>query len=133
MFYLLKKEGLTMDDFHYEIKKLTRIRKAIPKPDENTLMQKVVTKETMNRYLGGKYAGQVGGSVAIASDTKHLKTFEDYYGLRLDYKLSNGKYEFYLEERIKFTDGDEIWEVFNDGTQRLRGVYNEDLGKFISK
>ena len=40
MFYLLKKEGLTMDDFHYEIKKLTRIRKAIPKPDENTLMQK---------------------------------------------------------------------------------------------
>ena len=53
--------------------------------------------------------------------------------LCLDYKLSNGKYEFYLEERIKFTDGDEIWEVFNDGTQRLRGVYNEDLGKFISK
>ena len=197
---LLKEEGLTMDDFHYmmqkhanaltpnEIKKLTRIRKAIPKPDENTLMQKVVTKETMNRYLGGKYAGEVGGSVAIASDTKHLKTFEDYYyGLRLDYKLSNGKYEFYLEEgscgvirfksteipdkiiipkggtfdewnypftstgftsgnngrlgvpewnlpeRIKFTDGDEIWEVFNDGAQRLRGVYKEDLGKFISK
>ncbi|EGD34537.1 MULTISPECIES: hypothetical protein [unclassified Capnocytophaga] len=197
---LLKKEGLTMDDFHYmmqkhanaltpnEIKKLTRIRKAIPKPDKNTLMQKVVTKETMNRYIEGKYAGEVGGSVAIASDTKHLKTFEDYYyGLRLDYKLSNGKYEFYLEEgscgvirfkstevpdkiiipkggtfdewnypftstgftsgnngrlgvpewnlpeRIKFTDGDEIWEVFNDGTQRLRGVYNEDLGKFISK
>lgn len=130
MSYLLKREGLTMDDFHYEIKKLTRIRKAIPKPNENTLMQKVVTKETMNRYLGGKYAGPV----AIASDTKHLKTFEDYYyGLRLDYKLSNGKYEFYLEERIKFTDGDEIWEVFNDGTQRLRGVYNEDLGKFISK
>jgi len=87
-----------MDDFHYEIKKLTRIRKAIPKPDENTLMQKVVTKETMNRYLEGKYTGEVGGSVAIASDTKHLKTFEDYYyGLRLDYKLSNGKYEFYLE------------------------------------
>ena len=28
-----------------------------------------------------------------------------------------------LPERIKFTDGDEIWEVFNDGTQRLRGVY----------
>lgn len=126
MFYLLKKEGLTMDDFHYEIKKLTRIRKAIPKPDENTLMQKVVTKETMNRYLEGKYAGQVGGSVAIASDTKHLKTFEDYYGLRLDYKLSNGKYEFYLEERIKFTDSDEIWEVFNNGTQRLRGVYKNN-------
>ena len=44
----------------------------------------------------------------------------------MDYKLSNGKYEFYLEERIKFTDGDEIWEVFNDGTQRLRGVYKNN-------
>jgi len=41
--------------------------------------------------------------------------------------------EWNLPERIKITDGDEIWEVFNDGTQRLRGVYNEDLGKFISK
>ena len=46
--------------------------------------------------------------------------------MRLDYKQSNGKYEFYLEERIKFTDGDEIWEVFNDGTQRLRGVYKNN-------
>ena len=46
--------------------------------------------------------------------------------LCLDYKLSNGKYEFYLEERIKFTDGDEIWEVFNDGIQRLRGVYKNN-------
>jgi len=59
VFYLLKKEGLTMDDFHYEIKKLTRIRKAIPKPDENTLMQKVITED-----------------VAIVVDTKHLKTIE---------------------------------------------------------
>ena len=138
MFYLLKKEGLTMDDFHYmiqkhanaltpnEIKKLTRIRKAIPKPDENTLMQKVITEDMANKYLDGTY-NTIGGSVAIASDTKHLKTFEDYYyGLRLDYKLSNGKYEFYLEERIKFTDGDEIWEVFNDGAQRLRGVYKNN-------
>ena len=41
--------------------------------------------------------------------------------------------EWNLPERIKITDGDEIWEVFNDGTQRLRGVYNEDLGEFISK
>ena len=52
MFYLLKKEGLTMDDFHYmmqkhanaltpnEIKKLTRIRKAIPKPDVSVFPQK---------------------------------------------------------------------------------------------
>ena len=163
-----------------EIKKLTRIRKAIPKPNENTLMQKVITEDMANKYLDGTY-NTIGGSVARAVDTKHLKTIEDYYyGLRLDYKLSNGKYEFYLEEgscgvirfksteipdkiiipkggtfdewnypftstgftsgnngrlgvpewnlpeRIKFTDGDEIWEVFNDGTQRLRGVYKNN-------
>ena len=60
-----------MDDFHYmmqkhanaltpnEIKKLTRIRKAIPKPDKNTLMQKVITED-----------------VARAVDTKHLKTIK---------------------------------------------------------
>jgi len=56
-----------------------------------------------------------------------------------DYPLTSGNNdrlgvpERNLPERIKFTDGDEIWEVFNDGTQRLRGVYKEDLGKFISK
>lgn len=48
-----------MDDFHYEIKKLTRIRRTIPKPDENTLMQKVITED-----------------VARAVDTKHLKTIK---------------------------------------------------------
>ena len=34
--------------------------------------------------------------------------------------------EWNLPERIKFIDGDEIWEVFNDGTQRLRGVYKNN-------
>ena len=75
MFYLLKKEGLTMDDFHYEIKKLTKIREAIPKPDENTLMQKVITEDMANKYLDGTY-NTIGGSVARAVDTKHLKTIK---------------------------------------------------------
>lgn len=61
-----------------EIKKLTRIRKAIPKPDENTLMQKVITEDMANKYLDGTY-NTIGGSVARAVDTKHLKTIEDYY------------------------------------------------------
>ena len=34
--------------------------------------------------------------------------------------------EWNLPEKIKFTDGDEIWEVFNDGAQRLRGVYKNN-------
>ena len=60
-----------MDDFHYmiqkhanaltpnEIKKLTRIRRTIHKPDENTLMQKVITED-----------------VVRVVDTKHLKTIK---------------------------------------------------------
>jgi hypothetical protein len=95
---LLKKEGLTMDDFRYmmlknvnaltesEIRKLANIRRALPKPNEKTLMQKVIPADDIEQYISGQYFG-VQGSIAIASDAKHLKTFEDYYyGLRLDYK-----------------------------------------------
>ena len=195
---LLKREGLSMDDFHYmmqknvnalteiEKTKLINIRKALPKPDANTLMQKVVTKDVMQKYLNGSY-NDVGGSVAIASDTKHLKTFEDYYhGLRLDYKNYRGKYDFYIEDgscgvirfksdkvaqeivipqggsfddwdypftstgftsgnnsrlgvpewnlpnRIKFKEGDEIWEVFNDGSEKLRAVYKKNKNGILT-
>ena len=60
---LLKKEGLTLDDFHYmmqknvnalteaEKAKLARIRNAMPKPDANTVMQKVISKDAINDYL----------------------------------------------------------------------------------
>ncbi|EIW93697.1 hypothetical protein HMPREF1321_2002 [Capnocytophaga sp. oral taxon 412 str. F0487] len=109
-----------MDDFHYmmqkhanaltpnEIKKLTRIRKAIPKPDENTLMQKVITEDMANKYLDGTY-NTIGGSVARAVDTKHLKTIEDYYyGLRLDYEktlFSTGdKYYYTIRFKIEKLD-----------------------------
>ena len=49
-----------------------------------------------------------------------------------NYRLTSGNNdrlgvpEWNLPERIKFIDGDEIWEVFNDGTQRLRGVYKNN-------
>ena len=116
---LLKEEGLTIDDFHYmmqkhanaltpnEIKKLTRIRKAIPKPDENTLMQKVITEDMANKYLDGTY-NTIGGSVARAVDTKHLKTIEDYYyGLRLDY------------EKTLFSAGDKYYYTIRFKTEKL--------------
>ena len=87
-----------MDDFRYmmlknvnaltesEIRKLANIRRALPKPSEKTLMQKVIPADDIEQYISGQYFG-VQGSIAIASDAKHLKTFEDYYyGLRLDYK-----------------------------------------------
>ncbi|GIM52115.1 hypothetical protein CAPN004_11450 [Capnocytophaga cynodegmi] len=191
---LLKKEDLTMDDFHYlmqknvnaltqsEIQKLTNIRNAIPKPDANTLMQKVIPADDIDMYLSGQYF-EVGGSVAKASDTKHLKSFEDYYyyGLRLDYigtkfhisKNSCGVIRFKSKEitekivipkggtfdewdypftstgftsgnqgrlgvpewnllkRINFNEGDEIWEIFNDGEEILKAIYSKGDKKFI--
>ena len=190
---LLKKEGLTMDDFRYmmlknvnaltesEKVKLARIRNAIPKPDANTVMQKVIPKDDINKYLSGDYI-EVGGSVAIASDTKHLKSFEDYYyGLRLDYigtkfhisKNSCGVIRFKSKDipgnivipkggtfddwdypftatgftsgnrgrlgipewnllrRVKFNEGDEIWEVSNDGKEILGAIYSKEVENLI--
>ena len=100
---LLKKEGLTMDDFRYmmlknvnaltesEKVKLARIRNAIHKPDANTVMQKVIPKTDIENYINptSNYYKQIGGYVSTAADTKHLKTFDDlYYGERLDYTNS---------------------------------------------
>ena len=182
---LLKKEELTMDDFHYmmqknvnalteaEKEKLARIRNAMPKPDANTVMQKVIPADDIEIYVLGRFSG-VRGSVSVASDTKHLKTFEDYYhGLRLDYegtkfhlsknscgvirfkskgiannisiptagKLSYpftahgftsgnnerlGVPEWNFIKEVEFEDGAEVWEVFNDGTEILKAVYENN-------
>ncbi len=97
---LLKKEGLTMDDFRMlsqkraevltnsEKLKLDNIRNALPTPNENTLIQKVIPKSDLEKWLDGTY-NQVRGSVTRATDAKHLKTYDDlYYGERLDYSGS---------------------------------------------
>ena len=192
---LLKKEGLTMDDFHYmmqknvnalteaEKAKLTRIRNAMPKPDANTVMQKVISKDAINDYLRkNKPYTTIGGHVTIAADAKHLRTYDDlYYGLRLDYLNDKGKLMNFVEDgscgviRFKaqsanefvipgeellgsngypytahgFTsgnngrlgvpewhvgegkyatikDGAELWEVYSDGREVLRAVFNNN-------
>ena len=180
---LLKKEGLTMDDFRYmmqknvnalteaEKAKLARIRNAIPKPDANTVMQKIIPADDIEQYVNGIYS-KVRGSVSVASDAKHLKSFEDYYyGLRLDYEKTkfhlsknscgvirfkskdtphilviptsedmdypftahgftsgnNGRLgvpEWKLVKYAEFSEGAEIWEVFNDGTEKLRAIFD---------
>ena len=109
---LLIKEGLTMDDFQYMLQKsvkaltesekakLARIRNAMPKPDANTLMQKVIAKDAINIYLRevNPYT-TIGGFVTRASDAKHLKTYDDlYWGLRLDYVNDGGKLMNYIED-----------------------------------
>lgn len=94
---LLEKEGLTMDDFHYmmqkninaltnsEKNKLSNIRNSTSKPNASTIMQKVISKADMQKYVDGVY-NNIGGCVSTASDAKHLVSYEDlYHGIRLDY------------------------------------------------
>ena len=109
---LLEKENLTMDDFQYMLQKsvkaltkeeelkLERIRTSLPKPDANTLMQKVITKQDIEGYLkkDNPYI-TIRGFITRASDAKHLKTYEDlYFGFRLDYVNNAGRLVNFVED-----------------------------------
>ena len=39
--------------------------------------------------------------------------------------------EWNLLRRVKFNEGDEIWEVSNDGKEILRAIYSKGDKKFI--
>ncbi|MBN2750868.1 MAG: hypothetical protein JXR57_15365 [Bacteroidales bacterium] len=108
---LLSKQGLTIDEFKVlqqktfesmtaaEKVKINAIRNSIQTPNSETLLQKVIPKSDIDKYLDGTYK-QVGGYVSTAKDAKHLKTYDDiYYGMRLDYKLGDGvSQNFYLSD-----------------------------------
>lgn len=98
IYSLLEQEGLKMDDFHYMMQKssnaltttekeaINRIRAALPKPNSTSVMQKVIPKGDIEKYINGAKGTNVSGYVTKAADAKHLETFEDLYnGLRLDY------------------------------------------------
>ncbi|MCJ7967007.1 hypothetical protein MT487_08035 [Lachnospiraceae bacterium NSJ-171] len=97
---ILKQKRITLDEFNNlrlrdvadltdsEKEILKFIRNSVPMPNENTLMQKVITVEDIEKYLNGTYT-QVGGFVTRAIDVENLKTYDDLYkGLRLDYPES---------------------------------------------
>ena len=108
---LLSKQGLTIDEFKVlqqktfesmtaaEKVKINAIRNSIQTPNSETLLQKVIPKSDIDKYLDGTYH-QVGGYVSTAKDAKHLQTYDDiYYGMRLDYKLGDGvSQNFYLSD-----------------------------------
>ena len=108
---LAKKQGLSVDDFKrlqqkrygkgmtpVERDKIDAIRNAIPMPDGNTILQKVIPKSDIQKYLSGQ-RNQIGGFITTAKDAKHLNTFEDlYYGVRLDIKLDDGTRLFKLND-----------------------------------
>jgi hypothetical protein len=37
--------------------------------------------------------------------------------------------EWHLQKRLELQEGDEIWEIFHDGSEKLRAVYKFDNGK----
>lgn len=77
---------------------LIKIRNAVPQPDENTVMQKVIPLSEIDNYIVKGYKPR--RFVAKASDTKQYQTYEDYYhGLRLDYESSPGNFPFKLEDK----------------------------------
>ena len=97
---ILTKEGLTLDEFYMlrlqdvstltdaEKATLKAIRKSVPMPDADTLMQKVIPASDIAKYMDGTYT-QVGGYVTRAEDVAQLSTYDDLYNsLRLDYPQS---------------------------------------------
>ena len=64
------------------------IRKSIPNPTEQTVLQKIIPVENADNYFGAKGWG-VGGFISKRGDVVDIKTIEDAVkGLRLDYKNS---------------------------------------------
>ncbi|WP_048601811.1 hypothetical protein [Rubeoparvulum massiliense] len=60
-------------------------------PNEETLMQKVVTIEDLNKYLSGDRKPVISGFVTKAQDTIHLRSYDEIReGLRLDYAFDGG-------------------------------------------
>jgi hypothetical protein len=167
---------------------INQIRNSISSPSSNTIMQKVISRTEIDQYLDGTYS-QIGGFVSTCTGTKHLTTYDDlYYGLRLDYKLSDGiSQKFHLSDGscgvIRYTtpnvhqsriprsavnggvddaslpytghgftsgmngrlgapewispyltpdDGAELWEVFSNGREVLRGRFSKMQNKFIT-
>lgn len=95
---VVEKYGMTVDEFYrfmperaetLTVKQRARmiaIRESVPKPTPETLFEKVVSHEDIQKYLGGKYT-TVQGFVNRAQDVKGVKNpFETYQSLRLDYE-----------------------------------------------
>lgn len=94
---ILAKQGLTVEEFNSlrlrdvstlsdaEKATLKTIRESVPKPDADTLMQKVIPSSDIAKYMDGTYT-QVRGYVTKAEDVSQLSTYDEIYdSLRLDY------------------------------------------------
>ena len=96
----LKEYGVSWDEFNrlrntritemsqYEYDMMIDIRKSIPNPTEQTVLQKIIPVKDADNYFGSKGWG-VGGFISKRGDVVDIKTIEDAVnGLRLDYENS---------------------------------------------
>ena len=96
----LKEYGVSWDEFNRlrntrvtemsqsEYDMMIDIRKSIPKPTEQTVLQKIIPIENADNYFGDQGWG-VGGFISERGDVIDIKTIEDAVkGLRLDYEGS---------------------------------------------
>lgn len=96
----LKEYGVSWDEFNrlrntritemsqYEYDMMIDIRKSIPNPTEQTVLQKIIPVENADNYFGDKGWG-VGGFISKRGDVVDIKPIEDAVnGLRLDYENS---------------------------------------------
>lgn len=163
---ILTKEGLTLDEFYMlrlqdvstltdaEKATLKAIRKSVPMPDADTLMQKVIPASDIAKYMDGTYT-QVGGYVTRAEDsigvirytTDEASKISIPYGTEMGgvvteappftgngfTKATNGEIipEFKCDGYLEVSDGAQLIEIGKDGTKTLKAVYSEIKGMFI--
>lgn len=124
---LLQREGIPLEDFQRmkelpvdqlsqaERELMRDIREMIPSPTSETLMQKVIKAEDIDKYLSGDYS-DVRGFVTNAADTKSVSGSADVYeSLRLDYDdiSFSPDGEFYGVIRFKTENAGEVDNAFS--------------------
>lgn len=142
---LLKKHDLSFSNFNNlrlksinnltskEVEIIKDIRRNVPSLSENTIMQKVLSPDSISWLFKSPADGgqiKLGGYVARAADTKELSTFDKIYeGLRLDYEnnpFSGGTSA--LAVRFKAGNPDDYKIPFGGkNTEAVNKVTNGDL------
>jgi hypothetical protein len=97
-----------------EVEKLKSIRDSVPLITEDTILQKSIPKDDIEKYFDGTYS-KIGGYVAKSEDVIDIRKYEDVIeALRLDYLDRNGNRPFpdggdtYGVIRFKTSEADNI-------------------------
>jgi hypothetical protein len=81
---LIQKKYTDLTEDQYA--KLIELRKTIPDPTNDTLMQKIISPDVLQKWYLNKEGPTISGCVTKASDVKYLDSYTKIRnGLRLDY------------------------------------------------